>query len=120
MTAAGCLLWAATTAGFGAARTLQQGAVLWAINGVGLALVIPSGQSLIADYYPPASRGRAFGWLYLTGALGGMIGSLYATNLGMPSTWAACMIYGATEDSASMSGRWCCACCSCEREGNIR
>ena len=82
MTAAGCLLWAATTAGFGGARSLQQGTALWAVNGVGLALVIPSGQSLIADYYPPASRGRAFGGLYLTGALGGMLGSLYATNLG--------------------------------------
>ena len=35
-----------------------------------------------ADYYPPAARGRAFGALYLTGALGGMLGSLYATNLG--------------------------------------
>ena len=85
MTAAGCLLWAATTAGFGAARSLRQGLALWAINGVGLALVIPSGQSLIADYYPPAARGRAFGALYLTGALGGMVGSLYATNLGDPT-----------------------------------
>ena len=56
---------------------------MWAINGVGLALVIPSGQSLIADYYPPASRGRAFGALYLTGAVGGMLGSLYATNMGV-------------------------------------
>ena len=55
---------------------------MWAVNGVGLALVIPSGQSLIADYYPPASRGRAFGALYLTGAVGGMLGSLYATNMG--------------------------------------
>jgi len=44
--------------------------------------VIPSGQSLIADYYPPASRGRAFGALYLTGAVGGMLGSLFATNMG--------------------------------------
>ena len=60
----------------------KVGTALWAVNGVGLALVIPSGQSLIADYYPPASRGRAFGALYLTGAVGGMLGSLYATNMG--------------------------------------
>lgn len=44
--------------------------------------VIPSGQSLIADYYPDSSRGKAFGGLFLTGAVGGMLGSLYATNLG--------------------------------------
>ncbi len=64
----------------------QAGTALWAINGVGLALVIPSGQSLIADYYPPATRGRAFGALYLTGAVGGMLGSLYATNMGAPQS----------------------------------
>ena len=48
----------------------------------GLALVIPSGQSLVADYYSSCSRGSAFGALYLTGAVGGMLGSLFATNLG--------------------------------------
>lgn len=46
------------------------------------AQVIPSGQSLIADYYADSSRGKAFGGLFLTGAVGGMLGSLYATNLG--------------------------------------
>ncbi len=46
------------------------------------AQVIPSGQSLIADYYAAAQRGRAFGGLQLTAALGGMLGSVYATNLG--------------------------------------
>lgn len=57
---------------------LPNGEVLFA----GLALVIPSGQSLVADYYPAASRGSAFGALYLTSALGGMGGSFFATNLG--------------------------------------
>lgn len=46
------------------------------------AQVIPSGQSLIADYYEAAQRGRAFGGLQLTAALGGMLGSVYATDLG--------------------------------------
>lgn len=49
----------------------------------GLALVIPSGQSLVADYHSPLQRGRAFGVLYLTSASGGMLGALFATNLGM-------------------------------------
>jgi hypothetical protein len=44
--------------------------------------VIPSGQSLIADFYTDSNRGKAFGGLFLTGAVGGMLGSLYATNLG--------------------------------------
>lgn len=44
--------------------------------------VIPSGQSLIADMYNELDRGKAFGALYLTGAVGAMLGTLYATNLG--------------------------------------
>ena len=48
--------------------------------------VIPSGQSLIADYYIDSNRGKAFGGLFLTGAVGGMLGSLYATNLGKSAT----------------------------------
>ena len=40
------------------------------INGIGLALVVPCVQSLIADYTPAEKRGAAFGVLYFTGALG--------------------------------------------------
>ena len=39
-------------------------------NGLGLALVIPCVQSLIADTYSSASRGRAFGLLFFTSSLG--------------------------------------------------
>lgn len=70
------------TAGFSATRSVRQGYIFWAFNGLGLALVIPSGQSLIADYYPATARGRAFGMLYLTGAVGAMVGTLFATNVG--------------------------------------
>ena len=34
-----------------------------AVNGLGLALVIPASQSLVADYYVESSRGGAFGLL---------------------------------------------------------
>ncbi|KAL4424385.1 hypothetical protein ABPG75_001686, partial [Micractinium tetrahymenae] len=78
---AGCLLWAACTAGFAACRGLAAGAAVWAVNGLGLALVLPACQSLVADLFATA-RGRAFGLLYCTGALGGMMGALYATNMG--------------------------------------
>ena len=52
---------------------------------IGLSMVIPNGQSMIADSYPETSRGKAFGALYLTGAFGAMGGTLYATNMGDPS-----------------------------------
>ena len=53
-----------------------------ACNGVGLALVIPCSQSLIADFYTSEVRGRAFGLMQLIGALGVMLGGLFATNVG--------------------------------------
>lgn len=65
---------------------LSQGAVFWAVNGVGLSLVIPNGQSLIADYYEDLDRGKAFGALYLTGALGAMVGTVFATNISAGQT----------------------------------
>lgn len=39
-------------------------------------------KSLIADYYDELERGKAFGMLYLTGAIGAMLGTLYGTNVG--------------------------------------
>lgn len=39
VTAAGCLLWATMTFLFGSARSLQQGIIVWAVNGLGLAMV---------------------------------------------------------------------------------
>lgn len=47
-----------------------------------LALLIPAAQSVTADYNPAERRGRAFGLLHLTGALGALIGAVFATNVG--------------------------------------
>ena len=41
-----------------------------AVNGLGLALVIPVAQSLVADYYEEKSRGGAFGLLFGVSSLG--------------------------------------------------
>ena len=43
--------------------------------------MIPTGQSLIADYHAPVERGRAFGVLYLTSSLGGMAAAYFATTM---------------------------------------
>ncbi|KAL4422801.1 hypothetical protein ABPG75_008998 [Micractinium tetrahymenae] len=78
--AAGCWLWAAMTSLFALTHRLAVATPICAMNGVGLALVIPNVQSLTADYYHASSRGQAFGTLWLTISLGGMLGALYATN----------------------------------------
>ena len=54
------------------------------INGIGLSMVVPSGQSMVADYYPEESRGAAFGALYLTGAVGAMLGALQMPHQALP------------------------------------
>ncbi|KAL4436794.1 hypothetical protein ABPG75_003933 [Micractinium tetrahymenae] len=80
--AAGCLIWGVMTASIGLSRSLGQAMVSCAVNGFGLALVIPCVSSMIADYHPPETRGNAFGMMSLTASLGGMAGSFFATNIG--------------------------------------
>jgi MFS family permease len=56
--------------------------IIWrAITGIGLAVIVPTTQSLLADYFPPEKRGKAFGWLGLTGVIGAVFGTIYATAL---------------------------------------
>lgn len=80
----GCLIWSCMTAMFGLAKWIPHpmafGGVVWSLNGLGLALVIPNAQSMIADYHTEGKRGVAFGVLYATAAFGAVIGSIYATN----------------------------------------
>ncbi|EFN59499.1 hypothetical protein CHLNCDRAFT_138130 [Chlorella variabilis] len=80
--AAGCFVWGVMAIGFAFTNTVATGMSFWAFNGVGLGLLLPNAQSLIADYFSALSRGKAFGALYLTSALGGMLGALFATNMG--------------------------------------
>lgn len=67
-----------------------QVAVSRALNGIGLALVAPSIQSLVADSTDDSSRGMAFGWLQLTSNLGSILGGLFSvliapiTFMGIP------------------------------------
>ena len=41
---AGCLVWGVMTLGFSASRSLRAATCFWAINGLGLSLVIPNVQ----------------------------------------------------------------------------
>ncbi|GIM07207.1 hypothetical protein Vretimale_11285, partial [Volvox reticuliferus] len=78
----GCAIWGFFCTAFAFATTVNQGIAAWAFNGVGLSLIIPNSQSLVADYYMATQRGEAFGTLMLTGAVGGMLGAMFATNVG--------------------------------------
>ena len=79
---AGALLWGVATLAMGAMRTVGQAVGLAVFNGVGLSLIVPSVQSLIADMYAPSQRGRAFGALYMISSLGSMMFGFFATSIG--------------------------------------
>uniref|UniRef100_A0A7N0UPV2 Major facilitator superfamily (MFS) profile domain-containing protein n=1 Tax=Kalanchoe fedtschenkoi TaxID=63787 RepID=A0A7N0UPV2_KALFE len=55
---------------------IYQVAVSRALNGIGLAIVGPAIQSLVADSTDDGNRGVAFGWLQLTGNAGAVVGGL--------------------------------------------
>lgn len=74
--ALGALLWAVATFLVGFSSTFLEVAVSRALNGIGLAIVTPAIQSLVADSTDDHNRGTAFGWLQLTGNLGSILGGL--------------------------------------------
>ncbi|KAL1547006.1 protein spinster-like [Salvia divinorum] len=86
----GAFLWAAATFLVAFSSTFFQVAVSRALNGIGLAIVAPAIQSLVADSTDDSSRGTAFGWLQLTSNLGSVIGGLLSlliapiTLMGIP------------------------------------
>lgn len=52
-----------------------QAAAWCALNGLGLALVMPCVQSVIAEVYTAKQRGRAFGTIFTVSALGASLDS---------------------------------------------
>ncbi|KAF9678861.1 hypothetical protein SADUNF_Sadunf07G0080200 [Salix dunnii] len=83
--ALGAFLWAAATFLVAISSTYSQVAISRGLNGIGLAIVIPAIQSLVADSTDESNRGMAFGWLQLTGNLGSIIGNLCSVLLATTS-----------------------------------
>ncbi|OIW21485.1 hypothetical protein TanjilG_04966 [Lupinus angustifolius] len=79
--ALGAFLWAAATFLVAFSNTFFQMAASRALNGIGLALVTPAIQSLVADSTDDNNRGTAFGWLQLTGNIGSIVGGLFSLLL---------------------------------------
>ena len=77
--ASGTLCWALSTAAVGSSQYFRQIAFWRAVNGFGLAIVIPALQSFIADSYMDGVRGAGFGFLNLVGTVGGIGGGVLAT-----------------------------------------
>jgi MFS family permease len=78
---AGCIFWGVACVAMGASQNFSQLLVSRSINGLGIGLVVPLMNSLVADMYSKSTRGRAFGLMQTTGNIGGSIGALVATNM---------------------------------------
>ncbi|KAK1433266.1 hypothetical protein QVD17_10175 [Tagetes erecta] len=85
--AMGTLCWAVSTGAVGGSHYFNQVAFWRAINGLGLAIVIPALQSFIADTYSDNVRGTGFGILSLVGMVGGIGGSVLATVMAGHEYW---------------------------------
>jgi MFS family permease len=85
--AIGTVFWAISTGAVGVSQYFQQVAFWRGVNGVGLAIVIPSLQSFIADSYKDGTRGAGFGLLALIGSIGGIGGSILATVMAGRDYW---------------------------------
>ncbi|XP_021714162.1 uncharacterized protein LOC110682201 [Chenopodium quinoa] len=98
--ALGAFLWSAATFLVAFSSTFFQVAVSRALNGIGLAIVIPSVQSLVADSTDDSNRGTAFGWLHLTSGLGSILGNICSvliastTFMGIPGWRVAFHLVG--------------------------
>ncbi|MFW9921825.1 MAG: spinster family MFS transporter [Candidatus Thorarchaeota archaeon] len=80
--AIGCFIWGIATIVMGVINNLVGFYFIRSFIGIGLAVIVPTSQSLIADYFHESKRGVAFGYLGLTGVLGAIFGTLYATIIG--------------------------------------
>uniref|UniRef100_I1PGK5 Major facilitator superfamily (MFS) profile domain-containing protein n=1 Tax=Oryza glaberrima TaxID=4538 RepID=I1PGK5_ORYGL len=85
--AIGTVFWAVSTGAVGVSQYFQQVAFWRAVNGLGLAIVIPALQSFIADSYKDGTRGAGFGLLSLIGSIGGIGGSILATIMAGRDYW---------------------------------
>ncbi|KAJ3677303.1 hypothetical protein LUZ60_003027 [Juncus effusus] len=73
--ALGAFLWALATFLVAISTTFVEAvAISRGLNGIGLALVIPAIQSLVADSTDDVTRGSAFGWLAFTSFIGSILG----------------------------------------------
>lgn len=78
----GCFLWGFFTFLLGLSNTYFTMLFFRAMTGIGLAVIIPTAESLITDYFFEDERGIAFGWLGLTAVIGAILGTLFATAIG--------------------------------------
>lgn len=75
----GCVIWGVLTILLAFSINFIDMLLYRALTGIGLAVITPTVNSLIADFYPASQRGKAFGILSLIGGAGTLIGAIFAS-----------------------------------------
>lgn len=86
------LLWSASSALSSVVRSFGQLFVVRSALGVGDAFNDPAAQSLVADYYPPEVRGRAYGWQRVVPTAGVAVGAVIGGGLGSLFGWRVAVL----------------------------
>ncbi|MEO6205816.1 MAG: MFS transporter [Mycobacteriales bacterium] len=86
------ILWAAATTLAGLVQSYWQLLTVRAALGVGDALNDPAAQSLVADYYPPEIRGRAYAWQRVVPTVGVGLGTVIGGGLLALFGWRVAII----------------------------
>lgn len=85
-------VWAAATALASAVQSFWQLLVLRGALGAGDAINDPASQSLVADYYPPAVRGRAYSFQRVVPTVGTGLGAGIGAALGAAFGWRVAVL----------------------------
>lgn len=85
-------LWSAATALSSVVRSFPQLFLVRSLLGVGDAINDPAAQSLVADYYPPEVRGRAYGWQRVVPTAGVAVGAVVGGVLGEAFGWRVAVL----------------------------
>jgi MFS family permease len=86
-------LWSAATVLAGLAQSFWQLFTVRAALGVGDAINDPAAQSLVADYYPPEIRGRAYAWQRVVPTVGVGLGTVIGGGiLAATGSWRVAVI----------------------------
>ena len=86
------ILWSTATALAGVVQSYWQLLTVRAALGVGDALNDPAAQSLVADYYPPEIRGRAYAWQRVVPTVGVGLGTVIGGGLAAAFGWRVAII----------------------------
>ena len=86
---AGAAIWAAFSLGTGFALTMWMLVIMRSGSAIGQAVVFPTHNSLIADFYPIASRPKVYSWHRAANSIGSILGLLIGAGLASVFDWRA-------------------------------